>query len=428
MAAAGVERLYAKRLAPNDNSKNQIYLGSDFEMLNILPNRGVHAGGAKILRAALDFLWMTGDGKLGEARGAQLILYPQYPEVRMSGFLRGCRDAPSTIMTSRDSGRVLFIGVRGDGKLIGFAAAADSVVAKELEDRRDFPQVGVFIEVPLRAKRDSRLRLLAELRRIHLAGWIDSKRLLAPGEFGPCAASNCGGYTLEAEMGILPNSLSEPDFEGWELKQFKVARLDHFETGVLTLMTPEPTGGYYRERGVEAFIRRFGYTDKRGRPDRMNFGGIHRVGAKHAATRLTLTLEGYEKSSGKISDVSSGVFLIADDGEVAAAWKYDDLMTHWNRKHARAAYVPSVRRSDPRLQYRYGSSIRLGEGTDFLLFLKALAKGVVYYDPGIKLERASSTEASTKRRSQFRVKSRDLSALYNRLEALDLAEQPSPVE
>ena len=357
MAAAGVERLYIKRLAPNDNSKNQVYLGSDFEALNILPNQGVRAeseGRSKIFRAAISFLWLNTDGELDAARGTQLILYPQYPEVRMSGFLRGCRKAPSTIMTSRDPGRVLLLGVRNDGKLVGFAAAADSAISRELEDMRDLPEVGVFNEVPLRSKSDSRLRLLAELRRISHAGWINSKRLLASGELGPCAAPNCGGYTLEAEMGILPNSLSEPDFEGWELKQFGVSRLDHFETGILTLMTPEPTGGYYRERGVEAFIRRFGYRDKRGRPDRMNFGGIHRARMKHAETRLTLTLHGYERSSGKIADPSSGVCLMSDEGEFAALWRYDDLMTHWNRLQL-VNYLPvsalmAVRRPDDPLE------------------------------------------------------------------------------
>jgi hypothetical protein len=31
-------------------------------------------------------------------------------------------------------------------------------------------------------------------------------------------SSNCGGYTLEAELGATPNGYSEPDFMGWEIK------------------------------------------------------------------------------------------------------------------------------------------------------------------------------------------------------------------
>jgi hypothetical protein len=60
----------------------------------------------------------------------------------------------------------------------------------------------------------------------------------------------------------------------------------------ITLMTPEPTGGFYKERGVEAFIRKFGYPDKNDRPDRLNFGGIHRAGERQPSTGLTLRLTG----------------------------------------------------------------------------------------------------------------------------------------
>ncbi len=36
------------------------------------------------------------------------------------------------------------------------------------------------------------------------------------GSITPYLARNGGGYTLEAELGILPNSYSEPDLLGWE--------------------------------------------------------------------------------------------------------------------------------------------------------------------------------------------------------------------
>jgi hypothetical protein len=42
-------------------------------------------------------------------------------------------------------------------------------------------------------------------------------------------------------------------------------------------MTPEPTDGLYKSEGVEKFLREYGYTDKKGRDDRMNFGGVHTV-------------------------------------------------------------------------------------------------------------------------------------------------------
>ena len=33
----GCKKIYIKNLAPNDNSKNQVYFGGSFEILNILP-------------------------------------------------------------------------------------------------------------------------------------------------------------------------------------------------------------------------------------------------------------------------------------------------------------------------------------------------------------------------------------------------------
>ena len=52
---------------------------------------------------------------------------------------------------------------------------------------------------------------------------------------------------------------------GWELKQHKT-RLDQPPRVVPTLMTPEPTGGIYKDEGIIAFMEKFGYPDKKGCP------------------------------------------------------------------------------------------------------------------------------------------------------------------
>lgn len=49
--------------------------------------------------------------------------------------------------------------------------------------------------------------LINELLRIHQLGWIKSKRLDRFGNILDCEAPNCGGYTLEAELGITPKWL-----------------------------------------------------------------------------------------------------------------------------------------------------------------------------------------------------------------------------
>lgn len=55
--------------------------------------------------------------------------------------------------------------------------------------------------------------------------------------------------------------------------------------------------------------------------------------------------------------------------------------------------------------------------------LKAVHEGRVYYDPGIKLEGASTGKPRPKKRSQFRVASKDLPALYERSRIVDVCEE-----
>ena len=114
-----------------------------------------------------------------------------------------------------------------------------------------------------------------------------------------------------------------PDFDGWEVKAGLVDNYAKLATSkAVTLMTPEPDGGYYQIAGVEAFIRRFGYEDRMGREDRFNFGGIFRVGARHPLTGLTMQLSGFDSASGNIVDTDGVLQLIDDDEVVAASWTF----------------------------------------------------------------------------------------------------------
>lgn len=424
----GATRIYAKKLAPNDNSKNQVYLGGDFSALNIIPHGDIYADDADIggavrdrAKAPVDFCWVDEEGR-HQAPNTGLILYPKYPEVRMSGFLLGCAAAPSQIMRVRDGGRVLFLGITNSGAVLGYAASADDAVAKELV-ARDWPMVGVFLELPLtlRDTTSPRDRLLAELRRIYRLKWIASQKLAANGTKAPYAARNGGGYTLEAELGITPNGYAEPDFLGWEVKQYGVRDFVSFSPkSPVTLMTPEPTGGIYRTEGVDAFMRRFGYPDQSGTPNRINFGGRYDCRRQHhSLTGLRITLSGYDEATAKITDLDGGLILISAKDEVAATWSFKGMMAHWNRKHAQAAYVPSLFQTPPP-EYAYGPEVLLCEETDFLMFLRAFAAGQVYYDPAVKLENASSTTPEIKRRNQFRVAHNDLTRLYRRFELVQL--------
>lgn len=440
MADAGVTQLYFKVLAPNDNSKNQPYFGSDLSSLNIFPTGELVESeststkpslkpGKKKFTASLNFSWMDADGRIVPAPGAQLILYPQYPEVRFSGFLRQCENAPNELMDfnkrGRELGRVLLMGVTKSGAIIGYLASPESVIAKQIASLKNVEQHGLFSKIglyPDKEKVDSRVILLKELRRIHQKGWIKGRRLQAGLPPADCNNPNCGGLTLEAELGILPSGAAEPDFMGWEVKQYGVSSFDSTGSKAITLMTPEPDGGYYSDKGVEAFIRKFGYADKMGRADRYNFGGTHKYGERHSTTGLTLTLLGYDAEKNKIIDPSAGLALVSGKGEQAAIWHYRKLIDHWKRKHSQAVYVPSLARVGTAREYCYGKIVRLGVGTDFFRFLGAVATQRIYYDPGIKLENASTSYPATKRRSQFRIKSGQIDALYDSTVSVDVTQ------
>lgn len=408
MKANGVKTLFVKHLAENDNSKNQVYLGPDFSSLQILPNQGVLPD-KNNFKAKVDFYWLNKDGGINPAPNAQLILYPDYPEVRFSGFLKGAHEAPSDLMNGRYSGRVLFFGICDDGKIIGYVTTEETSLVKEIKGFNHLIQVGVFYSLPFSGA-NPKSTLLDQLKRINKLGWIDSKRLTSSG-IKECLGQNCGGLTLEAELGVVSNSKSEPDFMGYEVKQYKVSDFNRVDSGsAITLMTPEPQGGIYKDKGVETFVRKFGYLDK-DTPDRMNFSGLHYVDQRHSTTGLTLKLIGYDSAKNKITDVNGAINLINDLGVIAASWKFTDIIAHWSRKHSHAVYVPSNKRIVPVLQYCYGHIVLVAEKTDPLFLLKALASKKVYYDPGIHLDNMSS-HPTTKRRSQFRVHSKNVGILY----------------
>jgi hypothetical protein len=63
----GCSSLYVKDLAANDNSKNQVYLGGDFEVLNIFPIREITSDESgdwvrTRFKTKLDFWWLNEEG------------------------------------------------------------------------------------------------------------------------------------------------------------------------------------------------------------------------------------------------------------------------------------------------------------------------------------------------------------------------------
>lgn len=422
-AELGAVRAFCKPLAENDNSKQQIYLGGSLDVVQMFPFQKVEAtqnGEDSTYKAKLDFVWVDSN-TTERATGAQLILYPQYPEVRLSGFLRGCKHAPNEQLrpvpadqrrfNNGPDGRILFFGITSAGETIAYLAPSDSALAREFRHRKmngEFSQENVFFNLPL-LERDSKSILLERLVEIRDFGWQPSISL-GSGGIKPYKARNGGGYTLEALLGIIRNGRSEPDFMGWEIKAFSSDRI--------TLMTPEPDGGMYGEQGAKAFVHKFGRPTGN---DTLYFTGTHRVDARNETTHLTLVVRGFNSTRRVIEDVDGAVELLTDTGHCVASWSFGQLMVHWNKKHAQAAYVPYESEKDKSKPpaYRYFSPTLMGEGTDFILYLTALCSGLVIFDPGSKVMQASTAKSTVKARSQFRMSKRNLGELYRKFGAVD---------
>ena len=143
------------------------------------------------------------------------------------------------------------------------------------------------------------------------------------------------------------------------------------------------------------------------------------MGKVHQTTKLEIKLIGFDHESGKIRHSNGRIALLDGRGNEAASWSYASLLLHWNRKHHKACYIPSISQTLGNRKYRYGGKVFLGIGTDFQRFLKEMASGNIYYDPGIKLENLS-TKPKIKKRSQFRIKSKYLIHLYTERVLIDI--------
>jgi len=422
MVTLGVKKAFFKQLSENDNSKQQIYLGGDFKALTDIPfGEIIRYSDLKEpnFKAPVDFWWINNERQYSQAPTTQLILYPRYPEVRLSGFMTGCPTAPKGYMDpipkdkrgekNGKDGRILVLGITTENRVYAFLAVKESAVSNSLLGAHlpeDFSG-GTLQRFPLTDEGTrSKEFLLARLSEIHHLGWIESCRLDKNGKNIKYNARNGGGYTLESLFGIIPNGKADPDFMGWELKAFSKSRL--------TLMTPEPDAGFYNKAGAKEFVLKYG----RNVPNKVKyFTGTHKVGDKNKTSGMLMELKGFNRAKGTIEDINGGIYLLAPDGSEAAIWSFPVLISHWCRKHAHTCYV----RCKSELQngeqgFSYLTPAYLGEGTDFSLFLQAMAMGKIVYDPGSSISILPSGNTGVKARSQFRMNFKQLGSLYTRFE------------
>lgn len=421
--------LFVKELAWNHDSKRQIYLSTDLSPFNQFPNRmevspPLHpsiratrkpkAKGSDRIFGYLDFYWLSPDLSLDNASEAKLIFYPQYPETRLSGFLRGSMTVPSKYLREKSGevfkNRLLFLGTDRQSKTIGFLAVGHQDLRDQVRNEGEYDQSAGLNRLEISGASTSEQRLLSALRKIHSGGWHNGVRL-KDGIHIPCVAPQAVGFTLEALLGIAPNSDNAPDFEGYEVKALTVQKPGWTSSKAVTLMTPEPDIGIYC-KSIHEFLSAYGYADRKGRADRQNFGGVYRLGNRHHLTGLLLRLVGYSLSQPDRLDSEGVLALVDDDLHTAAAWSFAKLLDVWKRKHEKAVYVQVHKRTCPAVQFHYLKEVQICEGADFIRVLKCIAEGKLYLDPAVKAEGWNSGNPKIKKRNQFRIPTQSISDLY----------------
>lgn len=427
MQTHGAKRFLIKKLANNDNSKQQIYLGGDFEVIRIIPSGDMYADGVSkkgaIFKAPVNFFWIDLEGEVDRAPNTQIIFYPKYPETRLSGFIRGSSKdkniaprelmAPPTLAQRKerqDTNRYLILGVNETtvwAHCTAWSGDLHCEIAVFIEEEAISPIASVFFEFS-KTDESSEEKLLNKLKEIYLNGPIESCRMNPQGETISYAAQNGAGYTLEAQFGITPNGFSDPDFMDWELKS-------HSRSAV-TLMTPEPNMGLYSVN-LKDFMDVYATSKS---AERLDFASRHLVDIRNNKSTLTMYVEGYDPVKEEILDPQGGLMLRDDEGALAAAWPFEKLIDHWKKKHSNTCFVSTTKIATTPPQYCYGPEVTLAKGTNLKMFINALFSSTIYYDPGVNMKLIDG-KWRPKKRNQFRVNWRNINTVYSEIKEVDLS-------
>ena len=439
---AGATSIWVKRLVPNNNSKQQVYLGADPSDLSFLPlgtpsytptKSRKRKAGAPVIQIPVPWIWVTPQGQF-DAPDTRLCYYPQYPEVRLSGFLRGCGSGPSELMSEtrrgHEDGRCLFFGPTKTGTtrtahVVGLVVGSAAPAARYVLGMDGFAR-GQVCPVPFEKRPEPGDFSALEHALLNLVGKrIIPWRLRNDGSIQkPYTAPNAPGFTLEAELGVGENAIPGPDFDVWELKAVKQNSLEQRQNHKVTLFTPQPDRGWIMEHNQAEFVLRYGHVQARdddGNPTSYYFTtkDFNRPDEHKASARLDMMLTGFTDE--RHFDPEGMIALAdAETGDLIAGWSYLKLLEHWQRKHNRAAYVPYLRDdSGNSTHVEFGPLVTLGISTSFGLLLQAFKEGKVVYDPG---DKASLMDGGWRAhpRSQFRINLKDIGTIYKEVKRVDI--------
>lgn len=459
LQSLGSTRAILKVLPKNANDKNQIYFSSDFAVLynNFelkLAERGVSTSttksasrpGSYIPEAVFaNFGWVKPGGAIIKAKNVKAIIYTQYPEARLSGFVTVENTMPQSLSvtftkSNPDAKRLLVMACMPGGGCLGLIYLGMSPVLEQ--EIAALPGVeGSKICKLLTIDENYSERLFSQLAQ-HVSRPMKGCRLDSFGSTRPFTGTQVCGYTLEHALGLSSNSAKDGDIYGIELKTHTQAKV--------TLFTPEPDFGPYVD-SFEEFMRRYGYETS---PGEWRLTGVHRAGKRCTGSKLTLKVREYRVDPSTVGpgkkpdwfrnekgervpfpfDASTSltakldaveVVLEDDEGEVAAGWTLERLMNNWGVKHNEVVYISAMKTETTdaaELGEGYGFNVTFSprmiwcRGTSAERLLSAIASGVIFLDPAPKFVKGDP--AKNKRRSQWRVNdvTTAIGALYDQVE------------
>ncbi|MEK6424343.1 MAG: MvaI/BcnI family restriction endonuclease [Burkholderia gladioli] len=423
-----VEIALLKILPKNANDKNQIYIASDFGILYDIfsltisergPSTSLKDGpqlDRQIPEASFDdFAWVKQDGTIIPAKRVKAIIYPQYPEARLSGLQTIDNEIPASLsitFTKSESyqRRLLVLGKTPNGgcRAFVFWEISDSL-AQEISNLPGFPRSSVCKQLIIENDNASKLeKLLIPV----LGNPLRGCRLDVFGNTIPFTGTQVCGYTLEHALNIVPNAGKEGDLYGIELKTHTQLKI--------TLFTPEPDLGLYAD-DFTAFMKKYGYVDSEGN---YRLTGIHRANVKSSKSGLTMRMReyGFDENESWVSKPYNPdtpltskldaieVTLEDSSGFIAAGWSLQRLMNSWGVKHNEAVYIHANKETNPDSEefssgfeylVTFSRDVMWCKQTSAEKMLKAIFDGIIFLDPAPKLNIKESSKS--KRRAQWRV-------------------------
>ena len=297
-----------------------------------------------------------------------------------------------------------------EGTVLGYVLTAKhDPLVRSFPTLEQHPAIAVLrwfdVDTYRTPQRDPRELLCEEIRQICLAGWHCPRKLKKKGGTPiPYKGRNAGGLTFEALLDIPENPVSQPDKHGHEIKTFSGSKI--------SLFTPAPDGGIRCQyKTNDDFLRDWGWSAVRKPGQSLVFNGTHCCTKANSKFGSRLILEGYDPQTDEFVREREQIRVILRDGRSQGelfAWSFHKLADKWEKKHSLAVYVQSIKNKSTG-DYRFERNIYLCSGTTIWHFFKALAKGVVVYDP--------AHEFGVNERHQWRISSAK-SKMKERLELL----------